>query len=355
MKNLMLKIFFFTVSTYCVGFDASAIDVEVVYAKQETRQLELTLSGNVEAFNNAQLASLEAGVVKTIRVDAGEHVKTGQTLIELDDSLARIQLSQAKAEYQTAIKEHQEDIRQLNEIKGLAKKQVVAKTLLAEREATAAISKARITEFEAKVNLQQEVVNRHILVAPFTGYIAERKVNVGEWISQQSQFMQLVSVNALRIFVNIPQEYFDEINTSSAIKVLVNPDSSIDETIELSLSKFIAVSDPVSRTFRARIDLPDNTRLVAGMSAKVRLILPRQEANQVTLPKNTLKRHPDGSYSVYSVKDNKVHRISVQLLSSNLDKVMLQGIPDNSAIIISGSDLLIEGAIANILTTKGTN
>jgi RND family efflux transporter MFP subunit len=334
---------------------ANTINVDVVYAKEEARNLEIELSGNIKALNDAQLTSLESGIVKSLEVDEGDQVTLGQTLIRLDDSLALIELAQANAAYHTAEIKAQEDLRLFNEIVSLAKQKVVAKTQLAERKANAANSNAKLSEAKAKVKLQQEMVNRHVLLAPFSGTIAERNTDLGEWVSPQSKILQLVSDDSLRIFIDIPQEYFNDVNKDPRIKVLVTPDIEPQQTIELSLSQFIKVSNPVSRTFKARIDLPPETQLVSGMSARVRLILPTQNGTQVNLPKSSLKRHPDGSYSVYSVVQDKVKRMPVKLINSTFNNVVVQGVPQNAAIIVSGNDLLIENQTVSVSKEKGTN
>ncbi|WP_042143501.1 MULTISPECIES: efflux RND transporter periplasmic adaptor subunit [unclassified Pseudoalteromonas] len=353
MRNIVYIQLFLLFTSLGLKAQAEPLNVEVVYSKQEIKNYEISLSGNVEALNNAQLTILEEGIVKSIKVDAGDAVVKGQTLIELDDTLAKIQLAQAKSTLDSAKIQYQENVRLLNEIQALAQKQVIAETLLSERKANLALSKALMTQEQAKVDLQKEILKRHALTAPFSGVIAQRNIDVGEWIAQQDPTFQLVSNDSLRIFINIPQEYFNKIKTSTAVNASVIPDTSPTDIIQLNLSQFVTVSNPISRTFQARIDLPKNTQLVPGMSAKVKLSLSGQQATQVTLPKTALKRHPDDSYSVYSVIDNKIKRLAVQLVQTNFDQVTLLGVPDHAAIIVSGSELLVDGTSVSIKDNKG--
>lgn len=355
MRTFIANLLLIKLTLVSFFIHATPLNVEVVYAKQQASNLELELSGNVRALNDAQLTSLESGIVRSVNVEAGDQVNLGQVLIELDDSLAMIELEQAKAVYQSALVTYQEDLRLYNEIIELTKKEVIAKTQLAQRKANLANSEALRAQAKAKLHLQQEIVKRHTLRAPFAGTIAKRDVDVGEWISQQSQVLQLVSDDSLRIFVDIPQEYFSEVKYNNNIDVLVTPDTAPNTVIKLALSQFINVSNPISRTFMARIDLPKNTEMVSGMSAKVRLILPRNNASQVTLPKSTLKRHPDGSYSVYAVENNKIKRYGINLLRTKFDQVIVQGVPENTAVISSGNELLIEGTSVSIDNNKGAN
>jgi RND family efflux transporter MFP subunit len=351
MRTNVLNVIFLIFTIY--SYTASAESVSVVYSKQEANDLTIDLTGNIQALNDAMLTSLESGVVKTILVDTGDRIVAGQALIELDDTLAKITLAQAEAAYDSANVNYQENLRLYNEIINLAKNKVVAKTLLAERKSSVAYNKAMLAQAKATLALQQETVNRHKLMAPFSGVIAQRNIDIGEWVNPQDTVLQLVSSDKLRIFIDIPQQYYNAFNNLSSIQTQVTPDTKNQQTITLPLSNFTAVSSPISRTFQARIDLPADTTLISGMSAKVRVILPKSNSSQVTLPKSALKRHPDGSYSVYSVNNNQVKRISVNLLSSSFNQVVVQGVGDNNAIITSGNDLLIDGASVTIADSKG--
>ncbi|MCF2950335.1 efflux RND transporter periplasmic adaptor subunit [Paraglaciecola aquimarina] len=355
MRTFTFNILLVVSLSYALTSYANSLNVEVVTPKLQAKNLELELSGNVVALNDAQLTSLESGVVNTILVDAGDHVEQGQALVKLDDALAVIELSQAQAELQSAMVRYQEDQRLYEEVVGLTKQKVVAKTLLAERKANLANSQAMLAQVKAKLKLQQEIVKRHVLLAPFAGTISHRNVDVGEWISQQNNILRLVSDDALRIYVDIPQEYFDQINSASSIDALVTPDTLSSDPMNLTVSKFIKVSNLSSRTFQARIDLPKSTKLVAGMSARVKLVLPTPMASQVSLPKSALKRHPDGSYSVYSVQNNKIKRLSIKLLSSSFDQVIVQGVDQAAVIVVSGSELLKEGTPVTTTQSSETN
>lgn len=353
MRHLFLKSI--SLLSLCVYFSASAetVDVQVVYSKQEAHNQELVLTGNITALNDAMLASLESGVVKSISVDVGDHVVQGQALMTLDSSLAEIELSQAQAALASAEITYQESLRLYHEITELAKNKVIAKTLLAERKSTVAHSKAMREQAMATVTHAQEVVKRHTLIAPFAGIIAQRTVDIGEWVSPQNTVLQLVSDSNLRIFIDIPQQYFNTVAQSNTIKAIISPDAQKQQSLQLPLTTYTSVSNPVSRTFSARIDLPNKQQLISGMSAKVRLLLPNENQTQVQLPKSALKRHPDGSYSVYTVVENRIERVAIVLLNNGLDHVSVQGVGDNVAVIVSGNELLIEGSTVSITKAQG--
>jgi len=339
----------------CVAFAswAESVEVEVFYPEQETEKLTLELSGTVLAAQDAQLASLETGLVKAIFAEAGDKVTAGQALLSLDDTLAKLRLSQVEANHISAQVQQQEAQRQFDEVASLAKSKVVADSILAERKASLASANAELSNTQAQVALQKEIVRRHTLTAPFDGIIARRNVDLGEWIGQQDQIFQLVSNKSLRLIVDLPQEHLKAFSKMSQVMAIVIPDVMPDKQYQLPLTNIVTVSQPLSRTVKIRIDLPDNTELIPGMSARARFSLPAENEALTWIPKTALKRHPDGGNSAFTVNADRVKRHKINLIKSEMDRVAVTGLPSNSAVVISGTELLKDNQLVTVVATKG--
>ncbi len=342
------------------------VEVEVFKPRQEPHSVTIELSGTVVAEQDAQLATLEAGLVKALFVEAGDIVSAGQALLSLDDTLARLRLSQEEADHISALVQQQEAQRQYDEVVSLAKSKVVADSLLAERKANLASARSRVTSSQARVALQNEIVNRHTLSAPFDGVIAQRNVNLGEWISRQNQVFQLVSDQSVRLIVNLPQEHLGAISKQATLTALVIPDVMPDERYTLPVTNIVPVSEPASRTMQVRIDIPAHAGMLPGMSARARINITgdsgsgsgSQNAMDTLswIPRTALKRHPDGSSSVFTVHidSNKVEdanilkvkthatvkRRKITLVKSDMDRVAVTGLPIKSIVVLSAIELL---------------
>jgi RND family efflux transporter MFP subunit len=327
-----------------------AVDVYVVTANHEAHNQLIELSGTVVAKYDAQLAPLESGVVKEIYVEAGDVVSRGQKLIELDDVLARLRLSQAEAGLLAAKVNQKEAKRQLDEVLSLAASKAVAGTLIAERRAKLASAEAELANATASVEVHKEILNRHVLVAPFAGVVSNRNVDVGEWISQQSMILQLVSNNSLRLVMYLPQEHFADLAANPEVMVTVIPDVSKNKRYQLQLSNFVSTLDPTSRTVQMRVDLPEDSSLVPGMSALARFSLSRANDTLSWIPRSALKRHPDGGYSAFSVNAGIIKRHKVQLIDNDSDRVAVTGLPDGAQVVISGTELLKDNQAVTIVS-----
>ena len=330
------------------------IKVDVVYPNQTQSNLNLMLTGTIEAKQRAQLAPLEAGRVKQLAVEIGDIVTTGQTLLTLDSKLAELEVQGAKASLKAAQVNLNEANRLYQEVLLLSKQQVVAQTLISERAALLANSEAQLANAQATLSLRQELLNRHTLKAPFTGVIAQRNVDLGEWITQQTSVFTLVAQDDLRLTISIPQQYYISLAKQPNVSVTVLPDSSDNRSFSAVLSRFVPVSDPITRTFMAQIDLPKETYLVAGMSARAQISLPNTSQSTFMLPRSAIKQHPDGGSSVFIVENGMAKRIITSYVQMPEDQVEISHHPVDLPYIVTGVELLKDGTpvTSNIVTSR---
>ena len=350
----VLIIMLFATANYAIAqSQQTPINVDVFYPNQTQSNLTIILTGTVEAKQRAQLAPLEAGRVKQLEVEIGDIVTTGQTLLSLDSKLAELEVQAAKASLMATQVNLNEANRLYQEVLMLSKQQLVAQTLISERAALLANSEAQLANVQATLSLRQELLNRHTLQAPFAGVIAQRNVDLGEWITQQTPVLTLVAQDDLRLTISIPQQYYSRLAKQLNVSVKVVPDSVDAASFSAVLNRFIPVSDPVTRTFMAQIDLPKESNLVAGMSARAQISLPNTSQNTFMLPRSAIKQHPDGGSSVFIVKNGMAKRIITSYVQMSGNLVEISDHPVDLPYIVTGVELLKDGTpvTANIVAS----
>ena len=340
----VLIIMLFATANYATAqSQQSPINVDVFYPNQTQSNLTIILTGTVEAKQRAHLAPLDAGRVEQLEVEIGDIVTTGQTLLSLDSKLAELEVQAAKASLMATQVNLNEANRLYQAVLMLSKQQLVAQTLISERAALLANSEAQLANAQATLSLRQELLNRHTLQAPFAGVIAQRNVDLGEWITQQTPVLTLVAQDDLRLTISIPQQYYSRLAKQLNVSVKVVPDSVDAASFSAVLNRFVPVSDPVTRTFMAQIDLPKESNLVAGMSARAQISLPNTSQNTFMLPRSAIKQHPDGGSSVFIVKNGMAKRIITSYVHMSGNLVEISDHPVDLPYIVTGVELLKDG------------
>ncbi len=330
--------------------DKSPLNINATYPEMVSQTALLPLSGSIESAQTSSLSALESGMVSELHVEIGDHVKRGDALLTLDSQLASLQLNSAQAEHKSALVNFAEATRLHEEVMALSQSQIVAQTLIAERAAAVSSAKAVVERTLAEVRLQQEIVNRHLVIAPFDGVITMRNVDIGEWITPQNSILELVDDNKLRLRLAIPQEYYSSLSTGadvSKVAVRIIPDSGVLPFTAM-LTRIVPSSNTVSRAFTALIDIPSHSGLISGMSATGEISLSTQQTHKHILPRSALKRHPDGGSSVFRVENNKAVRVvtEVDILPDN--KIAISSKVTSALYVISGIELLTDGVPVNV-------
>ncbi|MDP4535684.1 efflux RND transporter periplasmic adaptor subunit [Alkalimonas collagenimarina] len=317
--------------------------VDVAMPQSKDLQQELRLTGTLNALQRSDLSARTEGLVAAVMVDAGDHVEAGQVLLQLDTALANHQLSQLQAMVTLMDAELIEAKRLFREAEKLTAQNLFPESELAIRSADLDKAQATLEQAVASMLQQKELVQRHTLIAPFSGVIARKQAEVGEWVNRGTTVLQLVALHPLRLDVQVPQEHFQAI--TSATRVRVRSDQAADSEVAGEIQAKVPVMDSANRSFLLRIQLPvEYPFLLPGASATAIIELPVTDRQVKVVSRDAILRHPDGSYSLFSVKDEVAYRRLVSLGRSNSQGVeVLSGLPDGEAVVVRGNELLRDG------------
>lgn len=306
----------------------------------------ITLPGSLAAVRDAQLSPRIEGLVEALQVDAGSQVEAGTVLLRLDDTLARLAVSALEAEEAAARAGRTEAQRRVQEAEPLVAQRSLPGTELAARRAALAEAEAALSAAQARVQSEREHLARHVLRAPFTGVVAARHVDVGEWVTPTTPVLRLVDLTALRLEVQAPQERFAEIDEHTHVQI--EPDTAPGTHIEARIGARVPVSGASgARTFLLQVlPIPQDHGLLPGTSARARFELSR--AAVVSLPRDALLRHPDGGYSAFVAVETenglRAQRRPLKLGRESGQRVeVIEGLNENERVVVRGNESLQDG------------
>ncbi|MER3427506.1 MAG: hypothetical protein C4334_05305 [Pyrinomonas sp.] len=207
------------------------------------------------------------------------------------------------------------------------------------RTAEAAVEGAR-----AQLAIAQKALSDTVIRAPYSGYISNRPVAVGEYVTPASVIVTLLRTNPIKLQAQVPE----------AEAPFIRPGMSVSVEVEAFpqrrfAGRVVAVNpaiDPASRSaiVEAEIENGDNA-LRSGMFAKVR-ILRGQGQRVVLVPRAAVLRDQSTqSYRVFVVQGGVARLRVVQLGEEEGDMVqIISGVNDGEVVATSNLPQLYEGA-----------
>lgn len=218
-------------------------------------------TGIVEPVTWAEIGTVTTGRIAEIHVSEGDQVRQGQILAQLDDREAEAKVTEleARAAYW---REEWERARVLA-ARGIRSRDTEDKARAEFDAASAASAAARQRRSDLTVT------------SPVDGTVLRRDGEVGEVVDSKDTLFWVGEMRPLRIVADVDEE--DIARIRSGQEVLVKADAFPDEALTGWIDRITPKGDPINKTFRVRIGLPDHTPLMIGMSAEINVITARTE------------------------------------------------------------------------------
>lgn len=333
-----------------------AISVSVVAAGRAEAQTTLTLPGTVQAFQQATIYARTSGYLKRWLVDIGAHVKQGDLLAEIDTPEIDQQLREAQAALDQAKANLQLAKSSADRWQDLVKDNAVSQQEVDEKVSAYQACQADVEAAQANVLRLSETQAFQKIIAPFDGVITRRAVDNGDLVSvgngtAGTQLFQIAQTDPLRVYIDVPQTYVGSVH--SGIEAEVLPPEFHGKTFKGKVVRDARSVDPVSRTMRTEIDVPNpKDEILPGMYAQVKLIL-TQENPPLIVPSGALIVSAKGTQVAVVDSASKVHFHSVTVgrdFGATLE--ILQGLNEGEHVITNPSDALHEGMTVEVTPTK---
>jgi len=239
-----------------------------VTVRPEQIPVERRLDGRIEAVNQGTVAAQTSGRVAEILYDVNDFVPAGAVIVRLRATEQRAGLLQAQAALSEATARESEAQTRYQRIADMYDRKVVPKASLDEATANRDSAVARLAAARAALDSAREGVAYTEVRAPYAGVVTKRLVQVGETVGPGTPLMSGLSLQFLRVAVDVPQSIVEQVRRIKRAAVYVN-----GRRIEATKVMVFPEATPDSNTFRARLELPENaTDLYPGMFVKVAFV-----------------------------------------------------------------------------------
>jgi RND family efflux transporter MFP subunit len=268
MKRFMRHFLFSLALLPALSLAATTVLETATASKRETAR-EFWVDGVVEAINQTTLSAQTQGQVEEILFDVDDYVEAGQVVIRLKDTEQQSGLNQAKADLKEAAARLKEANENYKRTQDLFKRKLASQSQLDTSTASLRSARARKDAADARLAKATEQLAYTRIKAPYSGIVTQRFIEVGETASLGQKLMSGISLDQLRVTVDMPQSLIQVIREQGKARVLL-PSGEIIKGIDLTVFPF---ADQASSTFKVRVKLPEGVKgLFPGMYVKAAFV-----------------------------------------------------------------------------------
>jgi len=276
--------------------------VLVTHVRQGRPLRTVDLPATIHGFIETPVYAKIAGYLKTIDVDKGDRVTTGQVLAVLESPEIDQQVTNARANYHLQMLTNQRN------------QELVKEALIAQQVA----DESRAAMLQAKATLDQlEATQRYeVIRAPFDGIVTARSVDPGALIPQATTpsngtpLVTLATLSPVRVYADVPQSAAPFIQNGDPATVSVTEYPGRD--FNGSVTRHSDALQSATRTMLVEVDVPNEDRaLLPGMYASVTFTVAAPSGSPL-VPDDALVFLGDKVY-VPVVRQEQLHLAAVTL------------------------------------------
>ena len=306
--------------------------------------------GSVISRRDAKVASEQDGRVVRV-VEVGQKVRAGEPLAVLDDTALALQERQGEADLARIQAQLDMAARQERRYAQLAAQQNIARAqyeqMSADRDMLAQ-ERARAQAMLAQTRHQR---TQMVVRAPFDGVVAERQVQLGEYVETGAAVARLVDTGAQEVRVRAPVDLAEHLAVGMPVQVSVGRRDAAKgadaKTRTHPVSALVPVGDEASRQLELRIamdagELPVGTAVDVGMpGARTRSV--------VAVPRDAVILRREGDYVLRVASNDTAERLPVKTGSEVDGMVEVQGaVKPGDRLIVRGGERIEAGQAVTI-------
>ena len=307
--------------------------------------------GTVRAFNSVLLKVRVDGSLDKVLFDEGQMVKAGQVLAQIDPRPYQAALDQAlakKGQDESQLVEARAD---LVRFEALIRQQFTSQQSLEAQQAMVAQLEATVKADEAAIENARVQLSYTTIVAPISGRIGLRLVDMGNILHavDQTGLAVISQVQPIAVTFSLPATVLPDLTKIGVGSQLPVTTYTSDGKEKLATGTLLTVDNAVdeqSGTIKLKATFAnDDNRLWPGQSVSARLTLSTLNS-ALTIPTKAVERGPEGLF-VYVVQNDStvaVHPIETSETVGDYVVVVSAKLSEGDLVVTNGQSRLQPGA-----------
>jgi membrane fusion protein, multidrug efflux system len=312
--------------------------VKVEVLKEKPFSHYISVSGKVEAREEAYISPELSAQIEKINTYEGQEVKKGQLLISLNTDLTEKSIAEVKTGLELTRKLYEKQKNLWDQEVGSEIQYLQAKT--------------NLESAEARLATLQEQLDKAKIRAPFDGVVDNINAKEGEIAMPGARLLYLVNLQKLKIVGEVSESYLSKVRKGEEVDVEFPSYEGMD--LSLPIARVGSVIDNLSRTFTIEIFMNNIKNQLKPNQLAVMKINDYYVEKALVVPSIIIRQDIKGYY-VYHVTKNdkgldiasKVYIVTGQSYQDNT--MILSGLKKGMKIILDGYNLVKSGSLVNIV------
>ncbi|WP_166819728.1 efflux RND transporter periplasmic adaptor subunit [Thalassoroseus pseudoceratinae] len=336
------------------------VAVEVMPVAQRVIADRAELVGSLMAGSEVQILARRDGYITDIPFDVGDTIARGEVIVVLDDReqvelVAGAKAALVVAEAQKRAQDAQEELAEsiYNRNKRLRDRNAATEEEFTQAEAQWRIAVAQRELEEARVKQAQSEIDRTTLaltdskiLAPMSGVVAERMVDVGDLAKPDVPLLRIVSYRKVHTVVHVVEKDYPRVKVGQQATIQV--DAFPHQEFSGKVIRKAPVLNPGTRTAAVEIEIPNpDLQLKPGMHARVSLIFVEREATVLPMAAITKKDDKPAVLVLNRPKDGENPTVRVQEIVTGIEDgeltEVISGVAPDEQIVTLGVRVVKNG------------
>lgn len=309
------------------------------------------LNGRIEAVNRSTVSAQTSGSIESLSYDVGDLVEKSAVIARIKSRSQKAGLEQAKASvgeakasaaralasYRSAQARSEEATSDFTRVKKIFDQKLISRSqydrsAAAMKSAKAEVGAAKaaydaalssVTAAQARQTQAGEQLGYTEVLAPYSGIVVERHVELGEVVAAGKPIMTGISLDQLRVSSDVPQSMINAVRKYKQASVLL-PESG--KNTEVTSMTIFPYADSSTNAFKVRAKLPEKVSDVyPGSFVKIAFTIGKNSS--ITLPESMIVYRGEVT-AVYVVDEEGIPLLRQIKLGKQL--------PNGNIVVLSG-------------------
>ena len=320
--------------------------VSVLVPALQSVTSSVTFTGAIAARYDMPIANEgDTGRILAVFAEAGDHVKRGQVLARIDDSVMVQQVNRLAASLEQAKAQAALSAAEYKRAQGVEAAGALSAEDIEKRRATAVTDAANVKVVAAQLAETQARLQRTRIVAPVDGTVLTRNAEVGQIASPGgTALFRVASGGEVEMRGQIAEQDLAQVKTGQGATVYL---TGIDRPFPGTVRLLGAIIDPNTRLGDIRITLKPDPALRPGAFARGEVAI--EKTQRPVLPQTAVMADSNGSYVLLVTPDNKVQRHPVRVSGiTDAGAIISEGLTGNERVVATAGGFLRDGETVRV-------